>query len=444
MKNSDRFDALNILLALFENKVSLTYSFKYQKKNSDPISPLTKEICFGVCRYYYSLELIANNLMSKKPQDIDVWIAILIGLYQLEFLNTPEYAAVQETVNLAIQIKKPWAKGLINAILRTYCREKNNLTIDEILNKKSNHKINKEKDKFIYNHPLWLINIIKNDWPNDWNDILTANNSHPPMSLRVNNLKTSTKDYLKTLEENQITGTINQHIESAIILDNPCKVSELPKFLDGFVSVQDVAAQVAIKLLDLKPNLRILDACCAPGGKTCHILETEPNIKSCVAIDIDKNRLTKVHENLSRLNLNALVQKADASKPNEWWDNELFDRILLDAPCSATGVIRRNPDIKLLRTKEEIDEISKLQFNLLETLWPLLKEGGKMLYITCSILHIENDKQIEKFIKKTKDCEYMQAYLPFGVNGPFGIQILPGKNNMDGFFYSVLFKTKPQ
>ncbi|MDP3562213.1 MAG: 16S rRNA (cytosine(967)-C(5))-methyltransferase RsmB [Legionellaceae bacterium] len=425
MKKTERLQAVTILKSVLQQKTPLSHVLK---TNPTP-TPLTKEICFGVCRHYIRLEALANSLLTKRPKEIDVWLCILIGLYQLHFLNIPDYAVVQETVALLDQLKKTWAKGLVNAILRRYCREK------DILLSKLDQNI-----AYQYGHPAWFIKQIKNDWPNDWQSILTANDQHPPMSLRVNQQRTNIRDYLTCLHENDMDAALNPNTPDGLILSNACSVHDLPGFAEGLVSVQDTAAQLAASLLDLKPNLRVLDACCAPGGKTCHILEMEPELAECIALDIEPHRLERVRENLARLMLPVTLQEGDALSPTKWWDGVLFDRILLDAPCSATGVIRRNPDIKLLRTPDEIKVITQLQQGILTALWPLLAPGGRLVYATCSIMPVENEQQIAQFVEQHDDCEYLTDIKPWGHSTGHGWQILPGEENMDGFFYSILIK----
>lgn len=424
MKKIERADALTILTALLQKKTPLSYLLQ----SNPSLSPLTKEICFGVSRHYLRLEAIANLLLTKRPKELDVWLCILIGLYQLHFLNIPDYAVVKETVALLDHVKKSWAKGLVNAILRRFCREK-----ESIVNQLS------KSTSYTYGHPDWFIKLIKKHWPNNWHEILIANDCHPPMSLRINHKHTDINSYLSRLKEIDMGAVPSIHAPCGIILNKPCAVHDLPGFADGHVSVQDLAAQMAVSLLDLKPGLRVLDACCAPGGKTCHILETEPKLESCVALDIENHRLLRVKENLSRLNLHATLKLGDGLTPENWWDGVPYDRILLDAPCSATGVIRRHPDIKLLRTQEEINAISELQKGLLNALWPLLAPGGILVYATCSIMPEENEHQIANFIAQNKECQSITpTQTTWGHHTGNGIQILPGENDMDGFFYSVL------
>lgn len=429
MKKNERLQSLHILISVLEEKIPLSHLITASAK----LTPLSKEICFGVCRHYYRLEAMADCLLNKRPKAFDVWISLLMGIYQLYYLRIPDYAVVKETVDLVLHLKKSWAKGLVNGVLRSFCREQDIL----IAGLKTN-------DAFVYGHPEWFITRLKIAWPEQWQAILVANDAHPPMSLRVNVKQTSIADYLARLEAKNIYGGMHPYAHQAIILKNPCDVHELPGFAEGDVSVQDAAAQLVVSLLDLKPGLRLLDACAAPGGKTCHILEAEPNLSACVALDIDKKRLQRVQENLNRLKLQATLLKGDGLNPESWWDRILFDRILLDAPCSATGVIRRHPDIKYLRTAAEISAITQLQQDLLQKLWPLLIPGGIMVYATCSIMPEENEQQISHFIASHPDCQVITKEHPWAYATGGGSQILPGKNNMDGFFYSVLIKNRSE
>lgn len=425
MKKNERLQALHILTKVIQDETPLLHLMHA----TDDLSPLSKELCFGVCRHYYRLQALAGCLVNKRPKQIDVWLCLLMGLYQLHYLRIPDYAVVKETVGLLAPIKKPWAKGLVNAVLRSYCREQ-----EALLARLADNM------PFIYGHPEWLIKRIQHAWPDNWQAILNANDTHPPMSLRTNCSRIAATDYVTRLTEAGIEAQLHQYSPCGITLTTPCDVHELPGFSAGDVSVQDGAAQLATLLLDLKPGHRVLDACCAPGGKTCHILETQSDLSACIALDIEESRLTRVHENLKRLNLHATLVQGDGLQPSTWWDGIPFDRILLDAPCSATGVIRRHPDIKLLRTVDEISVVAQLQHDLLRALWPLLSPGGIMVYATCSIMPEENELQIAKFIAQQSDCQYLSTEKPWGHSTGHGWQILPGENNMDGFFYSVLQK----
>ncbi|MCL9684795.1 16S rRNA (cytosine(967)-C(5))-methyltransferase RsmB [Legionella maioricensis] len=427
MKNNERLHALKILTALLEDKASLS---QLMPASAD-VSPMTKELCFGFCRHYFRLQAIADCLVEKKPKETEVWVALLIGLYQLHYMNIPDYAVVKETVAVLEKIKKGWAKGLVNAVLRNFCRKQH-----EILAALANDPA------FVYGQPQVLLRHLKNDWPNDWQKIAEANDAHPPMTLRVNLRKNSVAEYLGALKKVNIDAEAHPVAPQGITLKTPCDVYSLPGFEEGRVSVQDGAAQLAVSLLSLKPGQRVLDACCAPGGKTCHILESEPNLGACVALDVEPKRLKRVRDNLERLHLTATLLQGDALFPEQWWDGQLFDRILLDAPCSATGVIRRHSDIKLLRTDEEIIAVSKIQHAMLRSLWPLLAPGGLMVYATCSVIAEENEKQIADFAATQSDCALVKNQGAWGRATGHGLQILPGEHGMDGFFYSVLLKEK--
>jgi 16S rRNA (cytosine967-C5)-methyltransferase len=424
MKKNERLQALTILTTLLQDRVPLSHLMP----TSAQLTPLTKELCFGVCRHYFQLEALADFMLTKRPKVIEVWVALLMGLYQLHYLRIPDYAVVKETVELLDNLKKTWAKGLVNALLRRYCREQDKLLA---------------ACKKTFNHPRWFVHRMQTAWPNDWQKILEANDTHPPMTLRVHAPKTTTQAYLSQLHAAGKDAHPLRFSPVGIALTQPCDVHELPGFSAGEVSLQDQAAQLAVSLLALEPGLRVLDACAAPGGKTCHILETEQNLFACIALDIDSKRLLRVEENLNRLQLKATLLKGDASTPESWWDGQLFDRILLDAPCSATGVIRRHPDIKLLRTEAEITVITNTQRQILQALWPLLAPNGILVYATCSVLPEENEVQINQFIANQSDCSFVSHDNPWGHDTGHGWQILPGENNMDGFFYSVLKKNSP-
>lgn len=425
MKKNERLQALRVLLKLLESKIPLSHLMQ----STNDLSPLSKEICFGVCRHYYRLQALADSLVEKRPKVLEVWVVLLIGLYQLYFMQKPDYAVVKETVALLDPLKKLWAKGLVNAVLRTFCREHTVLLA----------RLQSNVD-FVYGHPKWLIQRIQIDWPKDWQRILKANDSHPPMSLRVNQRKTQRKHYLERLEQAGVKAYPQTHSAVGLTLEVPCDVRDLPGFAVGEVSIQDESAQLAVSLLDLQPGLRLLDACCAPGGKTCHILEAEPRLAECVALDVDEKRLQRVAENLSRLHLQATLLQGDALKAETWWDGQFFDRILLDAPCSSTGVIRRHPDIRLLRTEAEINKVADLQFALLQSLWPSLAPQGVLVYATCSVMSQENEQQIARFLANHPDCQFVVGDKPWGRFTGHGWQILPDEANGDGFFYSVLKK----
>lgn len=446
---SSRALAAQLLVQILQEGRSLN-SILHEKLTNRKDRSFIQEICYGVIRWYWQLDGVLNQLLTKplKQKDIDIQALLLTGLYQLIHLQTAPHAVLNETVQAARELKKEWATKFINGVLRQFLREQN-----KILEKTATLPAAK------YSHPQWLLTMLVNVWPCQWEHIVDANNQRPPMTLRVNRLQNNREEYLQLLQNNNIEAQIASHTTSGIILKTPCDVTALPGFMDGKVSVQDAAAQLAAGLLDLQPRQRILDACAAPGGKTAHLLETEPNLAQLLAIDIDDKRCKKITENLQRLKLeNADFEKnnparqedealtkiqvlsADAKQPSTWWDGKLFDRILLDAPCSATGVIRRHPDIKYLRRKEDIAAISDTQLELLNTLWALLKPGGILLYATCSILPQENSQVLEFFLNTHADAMEKKIDVPWGTPLTVGRQIITGNNNMDGFYYGRLEK----
>ncbi len=394
-------------------------------------------LCYGVCRWFYRLNAIAKRLLTKPldKKNEDIYLLILIGLYQLMEMRVLPHAAVAETVAAAETFKKVWAKGLINAVLRRYQRH-------------ASHILAQLGDDLesVDAHPAWMIQKIQNDWPNDWQAILTANNQHPPFVLRVNQTKLSRERYIEILHHHfpKLTVQVLPETPAGLVLHPPMDVQLLPGFKQGDVSVQDGAGQLAVSLLDLKPEQRVLDACAAPGGKLTAILESEPRLAEVYAIDQDNNRMKKVMENLERLQLSAHCISADAGEVNVWWDGIPFDRILLDAPCSASGVIRRHPDIKLLRRSTDIQSLTVQQVRLCNALWPLLKPGGLMVYATCSLFLDENVHVMQPFLAKHSDAKEEKILVEWGRECAIGRQILPGMHGMDGFYLVKLRKSKNQ
>lgn len=423
MKLSERAQALKILLDLMQKQIPLTQLLQ------DPgVTPFTKTLCFGFTRHYYRLVSIANSLVEKRPKDMPVWICLLLGLLQITVLDLPEYAVVQETVAL-LPPKLSWAKGFINAILRRFCREQATILAS----------VAHDPD-YVSMHPAWLADKIQHDWPQHGKAIIKANNMHPPMSLRVNLARITREDYGAKLSKNNLDFAFIAHTPAGIMLNQACPVTDLPGFAEGEISVQDGAAQLAGPLLELKPGLRVLDACCAPGGKLCQMLEMEPELAECVGVDIDAQRLQRVQANCQRLNLQPSLQAGDACDPQAWWDGRPFDRILIDAPCSATGIIRRHPDIKLLRNLKDIQTITQIQAQILSALWPLLAPGGILVYATCSIMPEENAKIIAHFLAQHANAALQHTPQPWGHATGYGWQILPGEQEMDGFFYAKIVK----
>jgi 16S rRNA (cytosine967-C5)-methyltransferase len=399
-------------------------------KIGDNDRALLQELCFGTCRFYPQLQAYTECLLNKplRTKDSDVQALLLLGLYQLLHTRIPDHAAIGETVEVTRYIKKPWATNLVNGVLRNFQRDSGR--INEFLT---------ENRAFQTNHPAWMEAMMSKCWPMQFNQLITANNQHPPFSLRLNTHKISRDNYLQLLSELDIMATANRFSPYGITLEQACDPRKLPYFAEGWLSVQDEAAQLSGDLLQLLPDMHVLDACSAPGGKTGHLLELEPSLQ-VTALDADERRLTRVRENLARLGVSAKVVCGDGTQPNDWWDGQMFDRILLDAPCSATGIIRRHPDIKILRTPEELDKLGDLQEQLLKKLWPLLKPGGILLYATCSIMPKENTRIIEAFLARQKDASCDPLVVDWGLAQTCGKQLLPQLDGHDGFYYARLRK----
>lgn len=386
---------------------------------------LLAALVFGALRWHHRLEWQASRLLARPLKSGQEPLAALlrVGLLQLQELRIPPHAAVSATVDAAPLLGSRGSAGLVNAVLRRYQRDRDELARDE-----------QRSDEARFAHPRWLIDAIRGDYPQDWERILAANNAAPPMWLRVNALRTTRAAYLAKLEHAGIAAAAAPEVASAVRLERPMAVEDLPGFVTGEVSVQDVTAQRAATLLDLVPGLRVLDACAAPGGKTGHILEVTARRSEVWAVDRDAERLGLVAENLERLGLSAKLAAGDATAPAAWWDGRPFDRILVDAPCSAIGVIRRHPDIKVLRQPADVDRAVALQGEMLRALWPLLAEGGLLLYATCTVLKRENEGQIAAF----RSMEPTIAEPPAGAVA--SNQLLPGEAQGDGFYYAWIRK----
>ena len=430
---NSRYAVVKILLEVTELGRNLPDAIaKYKDAIDQNDHSLVQALSYGVIRFYPRLSFIAEQLLNKplKDKDQDVLLLILSGLYQLSEMRIPDHAAVSETVKVTKALKKPWSKNLVNAVLRNFQRQSDSIK----------QKVEKNLEAR-FAHPDWWIQRIKKSWREDdkWQKVLDANNQSPPMTLRLNTNHISRDAYLKLLEENDISASAGKHSPAAIRLEKPVMVTRLPLFAEGKVSVQDEAAQLAALLLNPQKGDRILDACAAPGGKTIHLLEKESDI-DLLAIDIEENRLQRVQENLDRTGLKATLLTANAFDPDSWWDGKTFDRILLDAPCSASGVIRRHPDIKLLRQEADIAKLVQDQQQILNALWPLVKSGGMLLYATCSVLPEENTLQIQHFLQQHADAILQPLNVDWGQQQTAGRQLLPGDDGMDGFFYALIQK----
>jgi 16S rRNA (cytosine967-C5)-methyltransferase len=387
--------------------------------------PLLAALVFGALRWHHRLERQCARLLTRplKAGQLELAALLRIGLLQLQHLRIPEHAAVSATVDAAAAIGHRDAAPLVNAVLRRFQRER--VQLDAALEADAEAR---------FSHPAWLLDELARDWPGEWRRICDENNAAAPMSLRVNERKTTRHEYLEKLHAAGIGARASPIVATAVVLDAPHAVEALPGFATGEVSVQDVAAQRAAGFLDLAPGQRVLDACAAPGGKTGHILEACPGVAEVWAVDRDAARLTRVSDNLARLGLGARIVAGDATRPERWWDGQPFDRILLDAPCSAVGVIRRHPDIKVLRRPEDVARAVELQARLLQALWPLLRPGGRLVYATCSVLRRENDAQIDAFAAAAGATE------PAGTEAGSRCQTLPGDADGDGFYYASLLK----
>lgn len=426
---NSRLIAANILSRVLHDKQSLTAALDGSLLSvpSSKDQAFIRALCFGVCRHFHRLDFILNELAAKPIKDCQIKSLALTGLFQLAYMRVKPHAAVSETVLAAA--KKPWAKALINAVLRTYLREQ------AVLEQKADNN-----PSSALSHPPWLIEQIQRNWPEHAARILLENNRQAPLTIRVNLARSSREHYMQQLAERDIDAAEVNFSSSAITLAQPVPVELLPGFDDGLVSIQDAAAQLAAPLLDAQPGHQVLDVCAAPGGKTAHILETQPQLEKLVAVDIDAARMERVSKNLQRLKLQATLATGDAANPKDWWDGQLFDRILVDAPCSALGVIRRHPDIKLLRRADDIDRLQVLQQSILRAVWPLLAPGGLLLYATCSILKQENELQIAAFLAENEDSVEIPIIAPWGLTRMHGRQVITGESAMDGFYYALLGK----
>lgn len=435
---SARQVALDVLLAVVGKGQSATVVLPTALANcSKRDRALAQALVYGVLRSHHRLNWLSNQLLKKKfsPKDLDLQLILEMALHQLFEMRVPDHAAVNSAIEQVNARKKSWAKGVVNAVLRNAIREQ-----DELLDKA------KRKEVPAYSAPAWLINQLKSDWPKQWRDVLEASNQAPPMTLRVNAQKYDAVGYQKMLNTAGIASSTASELANVdqlthgLCLDKPVDVDVLPEFSNGGVSVQDFAPQLSAHLLDAKDGERVLDACAAPGGKTCHILERAPKA-DVTAVDVEPARLSKVHENLKRLNLNAELMSADICDTAKWWSGEAFDKILLDVPCSATGVIRRHPDIKVLRKPSDIQPLVDLQAQCVDAIWPTLKAGGTLLYATCSVFKQENELQINAFLERMPDAVLQPLDLGIGMDTGFGHQLLPSNAlNTDGFFYAKLLK----
>ena len=379
-----------------------------------------QDLSFGALRYFARLEYILQALITRPITHEGVRCLLMVSLYQLIYSKTRPYAVVDRAVESARGMDAPWAAGFVNGVLRNFLRSK-----EEMLARADSFEPAR------YAHPQWWIDRLRLDYPDAWVAILEANNSHPPMTLRVNRRQIEPEQYLALLQTAEMEAEMLEG--GALRLKKPVAVDKLPGFNDGMVSVQDQGAQRAAHLLDLAPGQRVLDACAAPGGKAAHILEAADVMLT--ALDKDEARLKRVAENFARLKLKGRLVTGDAATPQIWWDNKPYDRILADVPCSASGVVRRHPDIKWLRRPTDIAQFAASQRAILAALWRLLAPGGKLLYATCSLFHEENADVVTDFVASHPDAQCLP------ISDISGGQLLPNADH-DGFFYALLEKAR--
>jgi 16S rRNA (cytosine967-C5)-methyltransferase len=429
-----RVAAVQAVVQVLQQRRSLSEALPAALAALDEGRALAQELAYGVLRWHGRLSALGEQLLDKplRARDADIRTVLETGLYQLApGGDVPAQWVVSECVDATRLLNKDWAAGMLNAVLRRYIRERDVLDAS----------VDTEPDARL-SHPAWLLERLQADWPEQWSAIAEANNQRPPMTLRVNTRQVSVDAYRRLLDDAGMTAAPHEHVAGALTLERPVAVDRLPGFAEGRVSVQDAGAQMAAWLLEAQPGDRVLDACAAPGGKTGHILELQPELGALVAVDSEPGRLRRVEENLDRLGGRAELHAADAADVDAWWDGRPFQRILLDAPCTGTGVIRRHPDIKWLRRRGDAEALAADQSRLLAALWPLLAPGGKLIYCTCSVMPAENDAVLGPFLQATADARMALEGAPWGVGLRHGRQILPGQHGMDGFYYGGLVKTR--
>lgn len=385
-------------------------------------------LSYGSCRWYHRLngELTQRLRKPLRSKDQVIQSLLIVALFQLRHSHQADHAIINETVEACRTLGRRQLAGLVNGVLRAAQRD-------------GEPHLDAPDERF--SHPIWMTDKLRHNWPEDWQTLLTANNQPPPMTLRVNPRRTDRDGYLDKLRQAGIPARATRFAPFGIQLDQPCPVDQLPGFAEGLASVQDEAAQLCTTLLDLQSGQQVLDACAAPGGKTGAILEQGPDDLAVTALDEGAERLPRIRENLDRLGLSARLAVADAGAPERWWDGKSFDRILLDAPCSGSGVIRRHPDIKLLRREDDIKALAEEQLRLLNALWNTLAVGGRLVYATCSVFPQENHRIIQRFLRQQPQARLEPIDASWGRDTGDGHQLFPGDGSHDGFFYACLVRT---
>ena len=434
-----QFAAAQVLREVIDQGRSLDKTLQSHQSRVDSSQwPVLRELAFGGCRYYCLLDGVLGHLLSKPIRNKDrlVHFLLVAGLYQIAFMRTPDHAAVNQTVKALEASKQSWARGLVNGVLRGYLRTANNDQDQGVSSMVFDGYQLSPAARASFSP--FLFAQLSTDWPDQAKQIAAASIEKPPMILRVNLTKVSREDYIGLLEADKLVATVTEESETGIILQQPVTVDKLPKFNQGWVSVQDESAQLCVGAMNILPGHLILDGCAAPGGKTCAMLEAEP---TCIVTAVDlPERVESIKENLERIGLQAEIKDGELEQVEQWWEGEQWDRILLDVPCSGSGVIRRHPDILHRREPGDLERFAAQQKKLLLTAWPLLKKGGQLLYVTCSIMNIENDHVIDDFLGMVQDIEVAPVSSIKGVKTKWGIQRLPGLQQGDGFYYCRLNK----
>jgi len=416
--------AAEVLKRVIDSRSSLDRALEnYFPKVEDDRGRL-QEISYGACRFYIYFDAVLGRLLKKpiKERDRIIHFLLVCALYQIEYMRTPDHAVVNRSVKALEKTSRSWARNLVNGVLRNYLRQQDNikgLAFDEA-----------ERNAF----PDFWPDVFRRSWPQHCIDIMSAANERPPMTLRINRAGETRESYMRRLDALGVGFVLTEQSDCGVQLVDPMPVERVPGFEEGRVSVQDESAQLVTSLMRLDSNQRVLDGCAAPGSKTCAMLECEPDLQSITAVDVEK-RVHGIEQNLQRLSLNARVIAADLHQVNQWWDGLAFDRILLDVPCSGSGVIRRHPDIKHRRRPSDFEKFAEKQFRLLCAVWPTLAKGGLLLYVTCSVIDRENDGVIGRFITEYNDAQIDPLDESLGVATKFGRQRLPGVHSGDGFYY---------
>jgi 16S rRNA (cytosine967-C5)-methyltransferase len=407
---------------------------RYAPRLSDPRDrALLMALLSEGARWWLRFDAAIDGLLQKslRHKDPAIHALLVIGLVQLEILELQDYAAVAATVEAVRTLQRPQLAGLVNAVLRRWQRERETLIAKLDATPQTRHA-----------HPAWLAAALQRDWPARAEAVLAADNREPPLMLRVNRQRSEREVLIEQLRIAGYTAERHPWLSDALVLPHSADVTRMPGFEDGLFAVQDGAAQVAADLADLHDGLRVLDACAAPGGKACHLLERADI--DLTALEMDAGRAERIRQNLMRLQLNAKIVIGDAGAPKGWWHGQLFDRILIDAPCSATGVLRRRPDVRLHRRESDVAAMHAQQRRILSALWPLLAPGGRLVYITCSVLRAENEAIVAELLASQPDAQAVGFALPAGQAATFGWQILPGDGDLDGMYYAVLLKDQPK